>query len=176
MIDCPLTALWMRPMPPLEPAGRECDARRGPTRWIRRERARTRGRYEGRPAMGRNIGWWRRTQTGRWPTVSLAVVAAVVLVPTACGGDSSVSTSAKPVCKIAFVRSGPPPEGGLSVMNADGSGQRRQLFSSVVGGLGVDPPVWSPEGNRVAFVRQVDGFDRDTHTVYVLNVIDGDRG
>jgi TolB protein len=75
--------------------------------------------------------------------------------------------------KIAFASPGdqpcPPGRGprctGLSIMNADGSGQHR-----VPGTDGGEYPSWSPDGKRIAFNSNLSG----SHVMYIVDV-DGSR-
>ncbi len=66
--------------------------------------------------------------------------------------------------RIAIVSNGIPPgtppfgEGGVYVMNADGTGQRRLTRSA-------GSPAWSPDGRRIAFLRGRDG----NSGIFVMN-------
>lgn len=69
--------------------------------------------------------------------------------------------------KIAFVRDIPndygTPVGNVFVMNADGTGERNLTQSTTAG---ENQPVWSPDGEKIAFVRE----DNDTYSraIYVM--------
>ena len=69
--------------------------------------------------------------------------------------------------KVAFVV-GPHPsmsDGLLYVMNVDGSG-RRKLANGVKQDI---PPVWSPDGRRIAFERDLGGWERGSREIFVVN-------
>jgi Tol biopolymer transport system component len=90
---------------------------------------------------------------GRAVVSTVALLSAVPLIVP----SMSVSIMSRE-SQIAFVDS----RGDLSgiyVMNADGSGQRRLTWSRA----GEYNPVWSPDGNRIAFARGVPG------DIYVMN-------
>jgi Tol biopolymer transport system component len=62
--------------------------------------------------------------------------------------------------------SSPNNNGSLYVMNADGSG-RRKLVERMKGD---EPPVWSPDGRRIAFLRHLGSWERGSVEIFVVNV------
>jgi Tol biopolymer transport system component len=54
--------------------------------------------------------------------------------------------------------------GEIYVMNADGSAQRRLTRNPASDG----PPVWSPDGRKIAFVRVTDDLTFGSE-IYVMN-------
>jgi Tol biopolymer transport system component len=70
--------------------------------------------------------------------------------------------------KVFFVR-GNGSRGSLYVMNADGSG-RRKLVERMKGDV---PPVWSPDGRRIAFLKALGGWERGSVEIFVVNVDSG---
>ena len=75
--------------------------------------------------------------------------------------------------KIAFVsnRDGKPegrfpPESDIHIMNADGSGQQKLTRNPA----GEGQPVWSPDGQQIAFERHVGGVGNNRNIeIYVMN-------
>jgi Tol biopolymer transport system component len=80
--------------------------------------------------------------------------------------------------KIAFVtnRDGKPggqfaPESDIHVMNADGSGQQNLTRNPA----GEGNPVWSPDGQQIAFERVVGGVGNRNFEIYVMNADGSDQ-
>ena len=67
--------------------------------------------------------------------------------------------------KVFFVLGGGS-RGSLYVMNADGSG-RRKLVETMKGDM---PPVWSPDGRRIAFEKRIlGGWEHGSREIFVVN-------
>jgi len=94
-------------------------------------------------------------------TVGLAATSGAASAPAT--GSGLAANSAQASAKIAFVSyrgGGPANHGTVYVVNADGSGQRRLARH-----VRDFPPAWSPDGRKLAFVRDV-GANSE---VYVVN-------
>ena len=89
---------------------------------------------------------------GRAVVVSVAIAACLFAAAGAAGREDTPST------RIAFTGS-PLGNGALATINSDGTGLRlvaKGPFGSTA------PPIWSPDGTRIAFVRAIlVGYDRD---------------
>jgi TolB protein len=85
---------------------------------------------------------------------------------------ASGRVAATPVGTIAFTSNRAGFFAHIYLMSATGRNQR-----PVVRGGGThsdDNPAWSPSGDRIAFVRQLSGFDRDEENVFSLYVVNAD--
>jgi len=67
--------------------------------------------------------------------------------------------------KVAFINFGQD-DVPLYVMNADGSGRRKLAEGVQYDG----PPVWSPDGRRIAFEKHLGGWERGSREIFVVNV------
>lgn len=87
-------------------------------------------------------------------------------------GDTSLGSGQQPSwspdgTKIAFADAG-----GLSIMNADGSG-RQQIVASNSDGL-VSHPTWAPSGTRLAFAREKCVSDPQEFCTSMLETVNAD--
>ena len=75
------------------------------------------------------------------------------------------SPSGEKVAFVNFLQKNVP----LYVMNVDGSGRRK-----LVDGVQYDaPPVWSPDGRRIAFEKHLGSWERGSREIFVVNTDGG---